>query len=342
MGDEITRRDALCQLASIPMIALGAKHTLKATRHEEMLRFCTAVLEGCWELSRNNDLEGKRHAYQCVCIYVPMLETIAHDSPELRMQALDLASRYAILKTLLSWVGRIATPAEAVGCAQKALALSNETGNILLQTSAYTKLTWAYLRNKNHAKAWEAIQQGKEIIISHQKRGGRPLPSGIIGNFNSSYALAQAHNGLNPDVALGIALDSEPLPGYIAFVEFTEADQHYEAAKVYCLKGDPARAIEQTGKLIETDTEALAFLPYVDLTAGVRLHAINHLTNALLQLPERDMGQIVNAWTIAMQGAQERHNEVMYDEAMANFAIMQTFWRGEQAIRQLIPLTSHW
>jgi hypothetical protein len=54
------------------------------------------------------------------------------------------------------------------------------------------------------------------------------------------------------------------------------------------------------------------------------------------------MGHIVTAWTTAMEGTQARRNEVMYDEAMTNFAIMRALWPGEDAIKKLVPLTSHW
>jgi hypothetical protein len=114
----------------------------------------------------------------------------------------------------------------------------------------------------------------------------------------------------------------------------------HEAANVYCLKGDPVRAMEQFRRLLSTETFAL--LPNVDLTEEDRLHVVNHLTDALLQMPEKDMGQIVKAWTTAMQGARERHDEVIYDEAMTNFAVMRALWRNEDAIKQLMPLTSHW
>src|SRR5205085_4477844 len=79
-GDLITRRDALCELASIPLISLGKTQTLKASRYEEMLRYCTAALEGCWELYRGSDPVGIQHAFECASTYMPILETIAHDS----------------------------------------------------------------------------------------------------------------------------------------------------------------------------------------------------------------------------------------------------------------------
>src|SRR5579864_1911876 len=38
-GDDITRREALCELASIPLFALGKHGTLHTRRYEEMLRY---------------------------------------------------------------------------------------------------------------------------------------------------------------------------------------------------------------------------------------------------------------------------------------------------------------
>ena len=335
----ITRRTALLELASLPLVALGRNQTLSTRHYEEMLRHCTAALEGCWQLYRDSDPVGTEHAFECCSTYVPLLETIAHDSPKLRLQALDLAARYAILKRLMIWMH--ASPSEAISSAQHAVSLSDEAGNILLRLSARTKLNWAYLANKHYSLSLETMQECGHMLKAYQKRKkGQPLPSGIIGNFNSSYALAQVCNGIDPDATIGVALDSEPLSGYTAFVEFTEADQIYEAGKIYALSGDPVRAMDQLGRFLSTETFAL--LPNVDLTEEDRLHAVNHLTDALLQLPEKDMGHIVNAWTTAMKGAKVRRDEVMYDEAMTNFAVMRTLWRGEDAIRRLIPLTSHW
>jgi hypothetical protein len=69
---------------------------------------------------------------------------------------------------------------------------------------------------------------------------------------------------------------------------------------------------------------------------------MNLLTSALLQSQERDMKHIIRAWTAGMEGAQALKNEVKYQEAMTNFAVMQAFWPGEKGILKLVPLTEHW
>jgi transcriptional regulator with XRE-family HTH domain len=336
-GDEITRRDVLCNLAAIPIVALGAKHTLHARRYEEMLRYCTAALEACWELYRGSDPVGTQYAFDCVSTYVPMLETIAHDSPALRMQALDLAARYALLHTLLGW--EHAKPWNLVSYAQNALSLSKESGDILLQLSACTKLCWAYLTANKPIEAWKTMQEGEHLLKSYQrKKSSTPLPSGIVGNFYSGYAVAQVDNGINPDAALGVAVDSEPLNGHIAFVEYTTSSQWLEAARVCSAKGDFKQAIVWVGKRIDLETLA----PCVPQSKRGQIHAINILTTSLLQSQERDMGHIIRVWKAGMEGAHALRHEGRYQDAVTNFAIMRNLWRGEQAIRQLVPLTSHW
>jgi transcriptional regulator with XRE-family HTH domain len=338
-GDKITRRDALCELVSIPMITLGKAHTLHSRRYEEVLRYCTAAFEACWELYQNSDPIGRRHAFECVCTYVPMLETIAHESSRHRKEALDLATRYAILQTLLGW--QCANPWKAVGYAQNARVLSRETGDILFRLSAWPKLSWTYLTARQPAKAWETMQEGECVLKEYQrKKRGPSLPDGVISNFYSSYSLAQVSNGISPDAALSIATDSEPTKGCIALVEFAAPSQWLEAAEIYCTNNDPTQAMKWLEKLI--DPEALVPRRGVAQSERERIETINVLTDALLQSQKQDMKHIIRTWTAGMKGAKSLRHEVRYQEAIANFERMRGLWPSESAIKKLLPLTSHW
>jgi transcriptional regulator with XRE-family HTH domain len=342
MGDstyKITRREAMYDLAVLPMMALGHHQTLPTRRYEEMLRYCTAALEACWELYRGSDSVGTRHAFDCVCTYVPLLETIAKDSAQYRREALDLATQYALLQTMLGW--KCAKPMDCVSYAQNALSLSKETGNIFFQLSAYSKLNWTYLTSRQYTKAWETMQEGEYVLREYQRMKNKPpLPSGIIGNFYSSYSQAQVNSGVAPDTALGIATDSEPLQGRIAFVKFTTIDQWWEAASTCCSKGDPVQAMIWLGKLI--DPERLTPNQNAPQNGWGRIATVNTLTRTLLQSPERDMNHIIHVWTVGMQGAQALRSEIRYGEAITNFEIMRVLWPSEQAIMKLLPLTAHW
>ena len=334
---QITRRTALLELASLPMITLGQSYTLSSRRHEEMLKYCTSALEGCWQLYRDGDPIGTQHAFECCSAYVPLLETIAHNSGGFRKQALGLATQYALLQTLLGW--SCTEAALVVGLAQKAMSLSKTSGNILLRISAYTKLGYAYIANRQLTMAWKTMQEGEHALKRYQgAKKSEPLPGGVIGSFNSSYAMVQADNGIDPDAALGIATESPPLKEPIAFIEFTESAKLLEAARTCSSYGNPKAAIEWIAKRVDTETLA----PLVPQSERGRIQAANIVTLSFLQLKNRDIGQIVTAWTTAMKGAQALKSERLYIKAMANFEIIRALYPGEQAVRDLIPMTEHW
>jgi transcriptional regulator with XRE-family HTH domain len=336
---QITRREALCELASVPWIALGQKQPLHSRRYPDMLLYCTAAFESCWELYQDSDPVGRSHAFECVSTYIPLLESIAHDSSYYRKEALDLAAQYAILQTLLGW--QCANPWEAVGYAQNALVLSRETGDILFQLSAYPKLSWTYLTARQPTKAWETMQEGEHALKAYQrKKRGLSLPDGIISNFYSSYSLAQVSNGIDPNAALGVATDSEPTKGCIALVEFAAPSQWLEAAEIYCYNNDPTQAMKWLKKLI--DPETLAPRQGVPQSERERIETLNVLTDALLQSKERDMKHIIRAWAASIKGVQALKHEVRYQEAVANFERMRGLWPRERAILKLIPETAHW
>jgi transcriptional regulator with XRE-family HTH domain len=336
---QITRREALCELASVPWIALGQKQPIHSWRYPDMLLYCTAALEACWQLYRSSDPEGTRYAFECTCTYVPLLESIAHDSSYHRKEALELAARYALLQTLLGW--NYVGAKDSVIYARKALDLSKESGNVLLQMSAYPKLNLSYLLSKNCIGAWKTMREGEHVLKRYQRRKKGPsLPSGIIGNFYSSYCQAQIDNGIIPDRALGIAIDSEQLKEHLAFTEFTKPDQLWEAARIYCYKGDSTQAITWLGKLMDTGT--LVFHPGIAQSETEQIGAINIMTRSLLQSEERDMGKIITAWTAAIERAKAIRHEAMFQEAVDNFEAMRRLWSRERAILKLIPLTAHW
>jgi transcriptional regulator with XRE-family HTH domain len=336
--DPITRREALITLSALPMTTLGQKQPLRVRHYEETIRHCTAALEACWELYRGSDPVGTQHAFDCVSTYGPLLEAIARDSSQFRKEALDLATRYALLQTLLGW--NCVGAKETVSIARHAFSLSHESSDILLQLSACSKLNYTYLMSKNYAEAWKTMQEGEHVLKGYQRPKKSPLAPGIIGNFYSSYSIAQVDNGLSPDYALGVATDSEPIRGHVALMEFTAFDQWWEAARACNSKGDPQQAMKWLYKLIDLET----FVPRSDVpqNEGGRITAINTLTYSLLLLKERDMEYIIKTWIAGIEGAKSLKAEERYKKAMSNFEIMCALWPGEDAIRKLVPLTVHW
>jgi hypothetical protein len=226
-----------------------------------------------------------------------------------------------------------------ISYAQKAMTLSEASGDILLQLSAYTKVSWAYLENKHYPQALKTMQKCESVLQRYQHgKSNPPLPPGMIGNFYSGYAMAQAGNGISTDHSLGIAAESEPLKEQIALVEFTATAQWLEAAWACSNKGDSVQTMKWIGKRLDLET----LVPCVAQSKLGHIQAINLLTRALLQSKERDMDRVIATWTVAIESARELKSERLYSNAMANFEGMRILWSGERAIAQLFPLTAHW
>jgi hypothetical protein len=187
--------------------------------------------------------------------------------------------------------------------------------------------------------ALKTIQEGEYALKEYQRKKNRPpLPIGVIGNFYSGYSIAQVDNGIDADAAIGVAIDSEPLSGHVAFMEFSAFDQWWEAARACNSKGDAKQAMKWLNKLIDPETLA----PRISQNEGGRVTVLSTLTDTLLQSQERDMEQIIKVWTASMEGAKALKGEERYRKAMTNFVVMRSLWPGEDAIRKLAPLTSHW
>jgi len=164
------------------MIMLGKNPTLYTRQYDEMLRYCTAALEGCRQLGWSSNLPSTKQALDCTTTYTSLLERIAQNSMAHREQALDLATRFALLQTMLGW--RHVNPSEAVVYAQRALALSKETGNILLLLRAYSNLNLSYIRTRRYGEAREIMQESEELLKSHlQAKKQEPLVLSSVTTF---------------------------------------------------------------------------------------------------------------------------------------------------------------
>jgi hypothetical protein len=243
---------------------------------------------------------------------LPILKTIARDSTGYRKEALDLATRYALFKTMLGW--DCVSMAETISYAREALALSKETGEISLQLSAYLKLAWAYVDDKKYALAFQMMQEGEALLKRYQKAQKPELPSGVIGSFYSAMAIAQTKNGECPDQALGFAIDSAPGIDPNSFIVFAPSTQLKEAASICCSKGDQTQAMKYFAKRINVETLA----PRIAQSEWGRVETINILTLSMLKSKERDMGKIIHHWSAAIEGAKALKYEYAFNQAVAN------------------------
>lgn len=335
-----TRREAIRSLARLAFVTLGLSipnNTIKPERYGDALTYCAAALEGCEELYWSDDPEDVQQAFLYTSMYLPILKMIAKASATYRGEALGLATRYALLKAKLGWECTGMT--ETLSYAKEAVALSKETGDTLLQLSAYIKLAWGYFYDQKYHLAWATIQEGESILRRYQQMSNMPaLPSSVIGSFYSAYAITQTKNGQSPDRALGIALDSAPSTHPVAFMDFSRHAQLKEAAQICYYNGDQEQAMIHLEKKIDPET----LVPRIPQSEVGRINTIHILLLSMLKSQERDIDKIIHHWKEGMQGAKAAKSEGSFRKFAAIYEAMEFAWPGEQRVLKSREHIVHW
>jgi hypothetical protein len=268
---------------------------------------------------------------------LPILETIARDASQYRQEALNLAARYALVKTILGWhrVGPLAT----VQYAKDAVLLSQETGDISLQLSAFSKLAWTLFFGKQYLPALQTAQEAEARLQEHlQRKDAPPLHPCVFGQTHMNLALMQAKNGRAPDTALGMATEIDPGNEVYAFIEFTRSDLPRQEGQVYCYQGNQAKAMEMLEQQVDPQTLALR----VPQSETARLEMINAMALSSLKAKDRNMEQTIHFWTAGIEGAKALKSEKNLGEALTIYEYMEIVWFGEKRIADLRELTEHW
>jgi hypothetical protein len=337
----ITRREALCSLATLPMLTLGLSwsggSTLEPSQYGTAVAHCAASLEACWELYQSDNSGDLMLAFESVSKYLPALETIARDSSQYRKEALDLAVRYALLKTILGW--HCASPLATIQFAKDAVVLSKETNDISLQLSAYNKLAWAYFYDKKYMLAFTTAQEAENHLQRYyQLPSAQPLHPCVQGGIYSTLALMQARNGRSPDVALGKATEVDPGDEIYAGMDFTRSTQLLESSWVHYYHGDQAKVL----KILEQRIDPETLSPKIPQTEIGRVETIHIMALSSLKAKDRDMEKSMHFWRAAMEGAKTLQSEWGFSEALAIYEFMEFVWPGEQRITDLHDLIVHW
>jgi hypothetical protein len=285
-------------------------------------------------LSKSSDADDLMLAFKSVSKYLPILEAIARNASQYRKEALDLAAHYALLKTVLGW--HCADLTEIIQYAKDAVALSKETGDILLQLSAYSKLAWAYYANydKKYGAALATAQEAQFLL----EQSATPLPSGIQGGTYSTLALMQASNGKQPDAALGKATEVDPGNEIYAFMDFTRSSLPIEVGLTYCYQGNQTKAMEA----LETIIDPTTLVTKIPQSGRGRIRIFHTMTLSSLKAKDRDMEKTVHFWVAMVEGAKALQSEWAFNKASTAYEHMEVVWPGEQRIVDLRDYIDHW
>ena len=332
---QITRREALCSLATLPMITLGLSvpgSTVQSTQYGTALAHCSASIEACWGLARSGDAYAIQVAFECASKYLDVLKDIVSHSSQYRQRAAELAARYAIIKTVAGWhcEGYLYPTIYAAD----AVKYGKEAGNASLLLSAYSKLAWAQFYNKKYSSALLTAQEAQSFL----EQTKTPLPNGIIGGTYSTLALIQAGNHQDTDLALGKVSEIDPGDKIIDFMEFTRLDQVFEAALTHIYRGDSTKAISTLSLLIDPDTLERK----VPRTQTGQIDDYNSMALALLNSKNRNMDKVIALWTNSITITKAVQSEWGYEDVLSLYNLMQAAWPAEKRIKDLRDLIQHW
>lgn len=337
---QFTRREALSSLAALPMITLGLSSPttiVPASRYRSALEHCAASVEACWELRRSDDPADRSLAFQCSSKYLATLKNIAQNSSAYRQEALDLATRYAVIKAFLA--RHCLGSAEAIQYGKEAVALSKETGNSELQVSAHLNLTWSYFFDKKSALALATVQGAEACLLrNEQSTHEAPVHLKIQGKAYSALAIMQAKNGLPPLEALEKAIATNPDQDNHNIVDFKYSNLLLEAGWTCCYAGDQAKAMNWLSQRVDPETFA-SQMPQSELG---RVEALNVMTLSSLRAKDRDMERSIHFWQGSLEGVKTLRSEQRLNEVLANYELMESIWPGEPRIAELRELIEHW
>jgi transcriptional regulator with XRE-family HTH domain len=337
---QITRREALCSLATLPLITFGLTmpdKIVQSPQYSSVLAQCASSLEACWELYQNGDAGETALAFKCSSKYLSVLQAISKDSSKHRKEAIDLATHYALVKTLLGWI--CVGPTETIQYAKDAVALSKETENISLQLSAHSKLAWAYFYTRKYTLALNTAQQAKMLLQGYTQRSNvEPLHSCVYGGTYSTLALMQAKNGQSPDVALGKVAEIDPSDERYAFMTSRRSTLLLEAGWTYCYHDDQVKAMQVLEQRVDPET----LTPRIAQSTMGRVETLNVMALSSLRAKDRDMERTIHFWATGITGARTLQNEQRFNEALTTYELMDTIWPGERRIADLRDYTAHW
>jgi len=338
---QITRREAIGTLATLPLVTFGLilpGKELVTVRHTDMLARCAASVEACWQLHEHGGASELLLGFQCTSRYLAALEEIGRTSTVHRQEALRLATQYALIRVLF---GPHCTSTQAtVQYAQQALALSQETGDLALQLSAYNKLAWAYWHEKDSVQALAIVQQAQAALeLSLQQANGEPLPDSIRGGIYSTLAMMQACNGLPFDVALGKAMERDPGTEAHAYLDYTRATMFLNAGWAYSSQDNYA----QTMRMLEIRLDPQTLVPRMPgVTEIGRVETTNLMAFTSLRAQDRDMERTIYLWQAAVEGAKSLQSELLFAQTVTTYEHLSMVWPGEARVQALRDQLIHW
>ena len=330
----LTRREALRRLAMLPVlfgISGGMQRPL-----EETLRQCAAGITACEYLSKGNH-EDIALAYSMLSAYLPTLKTIVKESSLYRKEAAALVTQSYIIKFLLGL--HIEGTSAATRYVRRAVAYSQESGDIILQLTALRRLTWAYLDDRQSGEALRTIEQANHLVENSRT----PVPPRLRSSIYGTLAVMQAKNALDVTSTLPLAQEAffaSPVEydGSLSHVDFSFAQLVRNDGLAYYYQGRYQDALAVYTQIIDSEN----FTPKAVMSEWIYTELVHLQTMATLKNPIRDMEQVIALWKADIRGATTLQSQQRFEEACTAYEVMEGVWPNERRIMELRDLIVHW
>jgi transcriptional regulator with XRE-family HTH domain len=338
---QITRREALCSLATLPMITLGLSTSgkrVQPAQYKIVLEQCAASIEACWELSKSSESGDLLLAFKMISQYLSTLKTIVKESSAHSRDATSLTAQAYLLKHVLGLHVESPDVAIAKGYAKLAVIYAEQSHDPLLHITALRNLTWAYNHIRNYSQALSTIEQAEQLVECYRTS----LPSAGICAAYSTLAVIKAKNGLSPAPALDhaqMALSELPTTNHASgSMDFSYAKLMRDNALAYYYQGNYGEALAALANVIDSnDLSSKVPMPF-----RTRVELLNNQTMSMLKSSTKDMDQVLHCWRAGIEGAINLRSQQRFDEACMAYEVMSGIWPRENSIKDLRDLVVHW
>lgn len=329
----LTRREALRRLAMLPVLfSIGGSIQRPL---EDTLQQFAAGITACDYLSKGN-YEDMSLALSMLSSYLPILNTIVKEISSSRKEAATLLAQSYLIKHVL--VLHVGNPSEATHNGKLAVTYSKESGDVLLQVTAFRRLTWSYLQDKQPQQALKVIEQAAYLI----NKSRIPIPPHVCSGIYSTLAVIQAKNGVSAITTLNLAQKTffdPPLESdHHIQVDFSYAQLMRNDGLARYHQGLYQEALASFALVIDSDDLSLK----VAMAVRTHVELLHYQTMATMKSPKRDMDRAIAFWIEEMRGANALRSQKCFDEAYMAYEVMEGVWPGEARVLELRDLLVHW
>ena len=334
--ENMSRREALARLASLPLIA-SLRPDVANARSEDIITQCAASIAACWELSKSSYEEDLHRAFDTASTFISALKRIAQDSSRYRKDAVLLIGQCSLLKTVLGW--HLQGVREAAVYAKDAILYAREANDITLQVSAMDYLCWALYYDNRTKLAEQTAARARALIKQHEAI----LPPLLCSGVYSTYAVMQAKNGGKASATFDEACQyfvtsrqREPLK--FIYMDYTKSALVLNDGMIHYFAGEQSEAMKAFEQIVDPKDLATK----LQIPGRSKVETLNFMAMSSLKQKDKDIEETLHYWKAAVQGATALQSEQRFNETLLTYEIMDAVWPNEKRVKELRDLAMHW